>query len=311
MMNDMNTIGAITGEAERLNPPVSYPNDGSITSRLMQTKILRLHPGTQYDCLSGKNKLVFNISTLARRDDLNPVNENETPLLYAEEKVECSCCFSCPTSLIKFELFDSNTRGLFSVSEIREEEVRINKCCGEAYVIYPNIYNFKAINTNDQSIIQRYDSRSFYRTYDYLGYNYYKIGRPYVQRSMTCAECCASLPCCCCCKPHSPEQVSTDSCCCCCCCCGKKVTVIDDKRSYIDIFNMSDQIVGKFAEYYNESGCCCCENNTLFYEIYFPPDANEMVRLTLIGQIIFFVKLGITGTFEILPGNRNGIERFN
>jgi hypothetical protein len=74
---------------------------------------------------------------------------------------------------------------------------------------------------------------------------------------------------------------------------------------------MSDQIVGKFAEYFDESGCCCCETSKLFYEIYFPPDANEMVRLTLIGQIIFFVKLGITGTFGILPGNRNGVERFN
>ena len=74
---------------------------------------------------------------------------------------------------------------------------------------------------------------------------------------MTCAECCVSLPCCCCGKPHSAELVSNDSC----CCCGKKVTVIDDKRTYIDIFNMSDQSIGNFAEDFDQTRFCCYINN--------------------------------------------------
>ena len=123
---------------------------------------------------------------------------------------------------------------------------------------------------------------------------------------MTCAECCTSLPCCCCFKPYSAELVSNDSC----YYCGKKLTVIDDKRTYIDIFNMSDQSVKKFAEDFDQTGCCCYINNTLFYEIYFPPDVNEMVRLALMGQIIFFIKLRITGCFGILPGNPNNIYDF-
>ena len=312
-MMDINNVGALTEEGEKLNA-VTYPNDRSLTSRLMNTKIIRIHPGTKYDCLSGKNILVFNISTLSRRDDSDPKNENETPLFYAEEKHECSCCCSCSsTSLNKFEIFDSNTKELFSVCEIREKEEKVSPCCGEVYIIYPNIYNYKAKNQNDQSIIKRFDSRSFYRTYDNLGATYYKIGKPYIEKETSCSDCCAnccySLPCCCC-SPHDEAQASKDSCCCCCCCCSKKPAVIDDKRTYIDIFNMSDQSVGKFAEYFDEKGCCCVDT-TLFYEIYFPPDSNEMTRLALIGQIIFFIKHGITGCFGILPGSRDNIERYN
>ncbi len=49
-----------------------------------------------------------------------------------------------------------------------------------------------------------------------------------------------------------------------------------------------------------------------FYEFYFPPDTNEMLRLALIGQIIYLAKFKGTGmiAFATLPGSRDNIEHF-
>ena len=123
-----------------------------------------------------------------------------------------------------------------------------------------------------------------------MGQSHYKIGWPYVKKEEKCDDNCGCIIRCFKCK---------DRFCCCCCCCQEKVTKVEinDKRIYIDIFNMLDQSVGKFA-YLFEKGCCCCSSDKLFYEIYFPPDANEMVRLALIGQIIFFHKLRATGNYD-------------
>ena len=71
---------------------------------------------------------------------------------------------------------------------------------------------------------------------------------------------------------------------------------------------MQDQMVGKFAKL-NESGCCCCVKGEYFYEVYFPPDANDILRLELIAQILFFVKFGMN-LFGVLPGSRAGIEQW-
>lgn len=310
---------------------LSIPNDGSITSRLMNTKIVRIHIGTKCACVQGYKKLFFKINTISRRDDLQPQNENELPLFYAEEKLDCCSCFSCVPFNITIELFDANTMQLFSVSQIRENATKIDECCGDNYLILPNIYNYKVNNINDQSIIRRYDTRSFYRTYDHLGQSHYKIGEPYVEKETSCSDCFCkcilSLPCCCCCDCSCDEKKQKDSkccdcCCCCCCCCSddkggccccncsdsKEVKEIDDKRIYIDIFNMSDQNVGKFAKYFNKTGVCCPEIE-MFYEVYFPPDSNEMVRLALIAQILFFIKLN-KNYFGILPGSRYNLEQF-
>ena len=46
-----------------------------------------------------------------------------------------------------------------------------------------------------------------------------------------------------------------------------------------------------------------------FYEVYFPPDADELTRLALIDQILFFVKFG-TNYFGILPGSRDNLDQF-
>ena len=105
---------------------------------------------------------------------------------------------------------------------------------------------------------------------------------------------------CCKCKPG----------CCTCNCNCKDMEVEEDKRRYIDIFNMQDQPVGKFVHLFEKGVCCVKDKN--FYEIYFPPDANEMIRLALIGQILYFVKFKGIGmiAFASLPGSRDNIEQF-
>ena len=62
----------------------------------------------------------------------------------------------------------------------------------------------------------------------------YKIGEPYVPMDDCCKNCCA------CCK--NPVKVKDEPCCQDCCSCCKTVHI--DKRTYVDIFNMSDQCVG-------------------------------------------------------------------
>ena len=268
-----------------------------LTSRLMNTNIVRIHSDTVCACVPGYKKIIFNINSISRVDDLNRGNENEVPLFYAEEKLDCGfCCFSsCATPKITFELFDPNTKGLFSKSEIIGLDTRVAECCRDSYFRLQSIFNSKM---GDMSAVNRYDTRTFYRTYDYLGQSFYKIGWPYIEKEPSCCEDCSlscifsSLPCCCCCMCLAE------------CCDYKKGDSIDDIRKYVDIFNMNDQSVGKFALYYEKQFC----NETKFYEIYFPPDSNEMIRLALIAQIIFLVKLG-NPIFWTLPGSRNNVEK--
>ena len=81
------------------------------------------------------------------------------------------------------------------------------------------------------------------------------------------------------------------------------------ERSYIDIFNMSDQLEGKFA-YCNEKNKPCAKT---FFEIYFPPEANELIRISLISQCIFLFK---TSSFQremffaYLPGTKPELIKF-
>ena len=306
-----------------------FPNGGNITSRLMNTKIVRIRIGTRCSCSKNYRKMYFQINTITRRDDIDRKNENETPLFYAEEKD--ICCASCRPFEITIELFDANTKELVNISQIRELSRKIDECCGEKYLILSNIYNYKINNRTNESVIHRYDTRSFYRTYSHFGQHLYKIGKPYVKKETTCGEDCGNciLGCCCCCcscdckdsKVKQGEGKCCECCECCCCCCGSKksecccgcgekveLDVRDDKRTYIDIFTMNDQNVGKFAEYINKLGLCCTQAE-MFYEVYFPPDSNEQIRLALIGQILFFLYFN-TNIFGILPGSRDNIEEF-
>lgn len=308
----------------------TVPMDGSLTSRLMNTKIVRIYPGTACACVTGCKKLIFDVNTISKRDDIERKNENELPLFHVEEKTQCHLL--CPPFEITFELFNANNLNeLFSTSQITSMPTLVKHCCKDSYLILPAVFNYRANAINDKSIISRYDTRSFYRTYDYMGVNYYKIGKPYIPKETSCCKCfcnCISnIPCCFCfklclcddndekcgcnCNCKRGEPCKSNFCCCCCCCCNgiccSTKGIILDKRIYIDIYNMSDQPVGKFAHYVDGAGCC--KNALDFYEVYFPPDANELLRLALIAQIFYFIKFQ-QNYFGVLPGSRINLEQF-
>ena len=282
---------------------INYPIGNDINSRLMNTKYVRIYPNTAFACVTGCKKNIFTINAVSGRDDKERKNENEQPLFIAEERTHCDIlCFGwCAPYEFTFELYDitNNSKELFSISTITQIPTEISECCccGPTYFKLPPVYNYKVNNKNDQSDISRYDTRSFYRTYDYMGQNHYKIGKPYVPPESSCYLDCW---CCCCCRDCKCG-------CSCKCYCEDKEYIID-KRIYIDIFNMQDQMVGKFA-LLNEPGCCCCVKREFFYEVYFPPDANELLRLALIAQILYFV-LFKEKQFGVLPGSRDGIEQW-
>ena len=289
-----------------LTIPTSIPG-GDATSKLMSTKIVRIHLAEKCACVKGFKKFYYQVNTISRIDDMNRENENEIPLFDVEEKPTCDFCpIFCPP-IIKYEFTDVNTKDLFSISETRAGNKLVRVCCRNNYYELPEIFSFKPSNLNDVGIIRRYDTRAFYRTYEYLAQPYYKIGEPYVEKEVkcTCANCISSIPCFACCNCCNDEPVEEEPCCTCC----TSSPVDLDKRIFIDIYNMVNQVVGKFAEYYDTSGCCCCLTKTLFHEIYFPPDSNEMLRLSLISQVIFFHHFH-QKIFGTLPGTKDNVVQF-
>ena len=290
---------------ERNQDIEAFPPNMGPSERLMNTKIVRIRPGTTCAFTKSCRKLMFYINTISKIDNQEPANENETPLFYVEEELPCYClCFgNCSTFYSKFNIFDANTKELFSSCSINSLDKIIEDCCGccgESYINYSLIINSRP-SIDGKSYINRHDSRSFYRTYEIAEQSYYKIGEPYVEKEPPCCKCnicCCFIDCC-----NIPV-------CCTCCCNCKDVEVEKDKRRYIDIFNMQDQPVGKFV-YLFEKGVCCVRDKN-FFEIYFPPDANEMLRLALIGQIIYFVNFEEDAiiAFTNYPGRRDNIEQF-
>ena len=277
-----------------------------ISSRLMTSKIIRILPLSS-DCCKGCNQISLAINVISRIDDENPTNENETPLFRVEENT--SGCCSC-TNFFKFHFYahDSNNESVLYVSEIKDKAKIINSCCCcISYIELPDIFNYKANDSKTQSIINRYDSRTIYRTYEYLGQAYFKIGKPYEEKENNC---CCYYCCWCCFSKDDDTQANL-------CCFSKDDDTQEKKgccesyieRSYIDIFNMSDQLEGKFA-FCNEKNKCCSKT---FFEIYFPPEANELIRISLISQCIFLFKFPSfqrEGFFAYLPGTKPELIKF-
>ena len=114
-------------------------------------------------------------------------------------------------------------------------------------------------------------------------------------------KCCDN--CCCCCCVSQDAKVQNEPCCCC------KKEVPRQKRIYADIFNMSGHSVGKYVEYFNQTGCCCCVTKTSFFEVYFPSDANELLKLALIGHLLLLIQFG-TDIFATLPGSNDNLALF-
>ena len=294
---DKNEITSKPLEVRPIQTTSGEIND--ISSRLMTSKIIRIHPLSS-DCCKGCDQISLAINVISRIDDENPTNENETPLFRVEENT--SCCRSC-TNCFKFHFYahDSNNESVLYVSEIKDKiNIINNSCCCETYYELPDIFNYKANDSKTQSIINRYDSRTIYRTYEYLGQAYFKIGKPYEEKENNC----------CCCSKVDDTQANL-------CCCSKVDDTQEKKgccesyieRSYIDIFNMSDQLEGKFA-FCNEKNKCCSKT---FFEIYFPPEANEMIRISFISQCIFLFRFPGTRReefFESLPGSDSDLTKF-
>ena len=290
---DKNEITSKPLEVRPIQTTSGEIND--ISSRLMTSKIIRIHPLSS-DCCKGCNQISLAINVISRIDDENPTNENETPLFRVEENT--SCCRSC-TNCFKFHFYahDSNNESVLYVSEIKDKIKIINSCCCcDFYYELPDIFNYKANDSKTQSIINRHDSRAIYRTYEYLGQAYFKIGKPYEEKENNCCCCSkvddtqANL------KDNDTQEKKG--------CCESYI-----ERSYIDIFNMSDQLEGKFA-FCNEKNKCCSKT---FFEIYFPPEANELIRISLISQCIFLFK---TSSFQremffaYLPGTKPELIKF-
>ena len=267
-----------------------------ISSRLMTSKIIRIHPLSS-DCCIGCNQISLAINVISRIDDENPTNENETPLFRVEENT--SCCCSC-TNFFKFHFYahDSNNESVLYVSEIKDKAKIINNgCCCDSYIELPDILNYKANDSKTQSIINRHDSRAIYITYEYLGQAYFKIGKPYEEKENNC--------CCCCSKVDDTQANLKDN------DTQEKKGFCESyiERSYIDIFNMSDQLEGKFA-YCNEKNKPFAKT---FFEIYFPPEANELIRISLISQCIFLFKIQSFQRemfFAYLPGTKPELIKF-
>ena len=290
---DKNEITSKPLEVKAIQTTSGEIND--ISSRLMTSKIIRIHPLSS-DCFIGCKQISLAINVISRIDDENPTNENETPLFRVEENT--SCCCSC-TNFFKFHFYahDSNNESVLYVSEIKDKAKIINSgCCCDSYYELPDIFNYKANDSKTQSIINRHDSRAIYITYEYLGQAYFKIGKPYEEKENNCCCCSkvddtqANL------KDNDTQEKKG--------CCESYI-----ERSYIDIFNMSDQLEGKFA-YCNEKNKPFAKT---FFEIYFPPEANELIRISLISQCIFLFK---TTSFQremffaYLPGTKPELIKF-
>ena len=67
--------------------------------------------------------------------------------------------------------------------------------------------------------------------------------------------------------------------------------------------------MGKYVKFLDVTGCSCTRKETLFYEIYFPQEANDLIRLAIIGQMIFFIHFN-KNYYGILPGSRDNLNKF-
>ena len=119
-------------------------------------------------------------------------NENEVPLLEAE-KTTSSFCSGPP----EYTFFDAQSKQPYSTSRCNGESIKHYRCVciGLLYEEYPDIISNKAGKTIDISTTKCYDSRSFYRTFEYQGNAYYKLGIPYKETSVE-TKCVCPCPCC-------------------------------------------------------------------------------------------------------------------
>ena len=296
--------------------PDSTPNDGSTRAKLINAKMVRIRIEKKWAFNELKiRKPYYLINTISKIDDNNPQNENESPLLEAELIHSIFC--SEPD---KFNFYDAQTKQPYSISRLNGFGNKSGKICcfGQNEEEYPDMSHSKVGNLTEISVTKCYDSKSFYRTFEYQGKAYYKIGRPYKPAPVVVApvapppqKCLCVCPCLC---FYIEEYKFYCLFCdkdgnCNFCCCKNEQKEGNEKRTYVDIFNMSDQSVGKYVHFFGHSGFLCFGDNNEFYEVYFPPDANELFKLSLIGHLLFIIQ-SPPPTFWFLPGSKDNLASF-
>ena len=258
------------------------PNNPSSDGKLANVKMVRIRFDRKCDCNECiTDKPYFQINSISAIDDKNRQNENEVRLFDAEIAIP-KCC---PKPL-QFNLYYAQTKEPYSLCRFDGYPIKHCGfcCCKEGYYELPNMITNLLSNVMDTSITKCYDTRSFYRTYEYQGRPYYKIGYPYVKEN-------------CCCKKK--VEVKNE-----CGCCKEKV-----KRVYANIYNMVDQCVGQYVFFYDQSGCCCCTKTETFAEVYFPSDANELLKVALVGHLLYILTIGLN-IFYFLPGKKEDLPSF-
>ena len=299
------------------------PSDAPGDSKLANAKMVRIRMSTKCSVPDVTwKKPYYQINAISTIDDNNPKNENEVPILEAEKTSRRFC--SGPT---EFTFYDANSKQPYSTSRYNGDIIKHKRCLciGLLYIEYPDIISNKTGKTIDIGTTKCYDSRSFYRTFEYQGKAYYKLGAPYQERPPVEAQA-PGCPCCAClnCKKGDDCEFICPCCCfkiknkkCefflpCWICCKKEETSEGEKekRKYVDIFNMSDQCVGKYVNYYDQKGCPLCgcfQETNSFLEVYFPSDANELLKLSLISQLLFILDEQVN-TFWLLPGTKDNLS---
>ena len=105
---------------QNYSPVPNYsPNDGSSSSRLINTRMVRIRYGTKLaigKCSS--EKPYYQINTITCIDDNNPQNENEGPLFEAELTIP-SCCPQPP----QLNINDAQSKQPFHFAALMENQL--------------------------------------------------------------------------------------------------------------------------------------------------------------------------------------------
>ena len=70
---------------------------------------------------------------------------------------------------------------------------------------------------------------------------------------------------------------------------------------------MSDQCVGQYVFFFDQP--CCCSTIESFAEVYFPSDANELLKVALVGHLLYILTIGLN-IFYFLPGKKEDLPSF-
>ena len=140
---------------QNYSPVPNYsPNDGSSSSRLIKTRMVRIRYGTKCsveECRTAKP--FYQINTISAIDNNNPQNENEGPLFEAELTIPC-CCHPPP----KFNIYDAQTKPPYALCRFDGYGEEHFACCffGERYTEIPNMISNKIGNEIDISTTKCY-----------------------------------------------------------------------------------------------------------------------------------------------------------